>query len=134
MKRSISLGMVTAVSAFALGLALMPGVARAAEDKTYVMKISLPTLNDSTHQFAKNYAAALERGRSHRNRPPTQLGSIPRQIEAHADGSIQACAILRRQSSSSASIVASRSWQRRSRVDSMELTHSVLPPILRSGR
>jgi TRAP-type C4-dicarboxylate transport system substrate-binding protein len=89
--------MVTAVSAFAVGLALMPGVARAADDKTYVMKISLPTLNDSTHQLAKNYAAALGKDSGGRIKvqvfPLSQLGSIPRQIEGTQFGSIQ-CAIL----------------------------------------
>lgn len=34
--------------------------ARAADDKTYVMKIALATLDDSLHQYAKNYAVAVE--------------------------------------------------------------------------
>ncbi len=44
------------VFSFAMTLA-----ARAADDKTYVMKITLATLNDSPHQFAKNFAAAVEK-------------------------------------------------------------------------
>lgn len=32
-----------------------------ADDKTYVMKITLPTINEGQHLFAKNYAAAVER-------------------------------------------------------------------------
>jgi hypothetical protein len=42
-------------------LALVLGAARAAEDRTYVMKVTTPTLNDAPHQFAKNYAAAVEK-------------------------------------------------------------------------
>lgn len=58
MKRSIALPMFAA-GMFAVLLTL--GAARAADNKIYVMKISLPTLNDSTHQLSKNYAAAVER-------------------------------------------------------------------------
>jgi TRAP-type C4-dicarboxylate transport system substrate-binding protein len=80
-----------------VGLAFMSGVARAADDKTYVMKITLPTLNDSTHLFAKNYAAALERDSDGRIKPEiypsSQLGSIPRQIEGTQFGAIQ-CVVL----------------------------------------
>jgi TRAP-type C4-dicarboxylate transport system substrate-binding protein len=97
MKRSIALGMVTAAAAFVVGLGLMPGFARAADDKTFVMKISLPTLNDPTHQFAKNYAAAIEKDSGGRIKPEiyaaSQLGSIPRQIEGTQFGAIQ-CAVL----------------------------------------
>jgi TRAP-type C4-dicarboxylate transport system substrate-binding protein len=97
-KRSIALGMIAAAGAFlVVGLAFTSGVARAADDKTYVMKISLPTLNDPTHQFAKNYAAALERDSDGRIKPEiypsSQLGSIPRQIEGAQFGAIQ-CVVL----------------------------------------
>ena len=61
------------------------------------MKISLPTLNDPSYVFAKNYAAALEKDSGGRIKPQifplSQLGSIPRQIEGTQFGSIQ-CAIL----------------------------------------
>ena len=46
--------------AFGLALTLLP-IAASAQGKTYTMKISLPTLNDPSHVFAKNYAAALEK-------------------------------------------------------------------------
>jgi TRAP-type C4-dicarboxylate transport system substrate-binding protein len=56
-----------------------------AQDKTYVMKFTLPTLNDPSYQFTKNYAAAIERDSAGRIKteiyPASQLGSIPRQIE-----------------------------------------------------
>ncbi len=88
-------------AAFALGalvLSLAPTLdAARAQDKTYVMKITLPTLNDSVHQLAKNYAAAVERDSGGRIKtevyPASQLGSIPRQIEGVQFGAIQ-CAVI----------------------------------------
>jgi TRAP-type transport system periplasmic protein len=73
--------------------ALTLGTARA-QDKPYVMKISLPTLHDTVHQTALNWAAAIERDSGGRIQPQvypaSQLGSIPRQIEGVQFGSIQA--------------------------------------------
>jgi len=71
--------------------------ALAAEDKPaekpYVMKIALATLNDGLHQFAKNYAAAIEKESSGRIKveiyPGSQLGSTQRQAEAVQFGAIQ---------------------------------------------
>ena len=91
-----SIGIVTriasAAGALALSLALTLASARA-QDKAYVMKISLPTLNDAPHQFAKNYATAVERDSGGRIKtevyPASQLGSIPRQIEGAQFGAIQ---------------------------------------------
>jgi TRAP-type C4-dicarboxylate transport system substrate-binding protein len=69
------------------------GPARA-DDKTYVMKITLPTINEAQHQLAKNYAAAVERDSGGRIKgeiyPASQLGSIPRQIEGIQFGAIEA--------------------------------------------
>jgi TRAP-type transport system periplasmic protein len=68
-----------------------------AQDKTYVMKITLPTLNDPTHQYSKNLAAALEKDSGGRIKveiyTSSQLGSIPRQIEGTQFGAIQ-CAVI----------------------------------------
>src|ERR1700726_34452 len=68
-----------------------------AQDKTYVMKFTLPTLNDPSYQFTKNYAAAIERDSAGRIKteiyPASQLGSIPRQIEGTQFGAIQ-CAVI----------------------------------------
>ena len=76
---------------------LSMGGATQAQDKTYLMKFTLPTLNDPTYQFAKNYAAAIERESAGRIKteiyPASQLGSIPRQIEGTQFGAIQ-CAII----------------------------------------
>ena len=52
-----------------------------AQDKTYTMKITLPTLNDPSYFFAKNYAAAIEKDSCGRIKTEiyaaSQLGSIP---------------------------------------------------------
>ena len=83
-----------AAGAFALALALHPA---RAQDKTYVMKITLPTLNDTVHQVAKNFAANVEQNSGGRIKaevyPASQLGSIARQIEGTQFGAIQ-CAMI----------------------------------------
>jgi len=80
--------------AFALTL---PLGAASAQDKTYTMKITLPTLNDPSYFFAKSYAAALEKDSGGRIKPEiypaSQLGAIPRQIEGTQFGAIQ-CAVI----------------------------------------
>ena len=64
-----------------------------AQDKTYVMKISLAALNEALHQFSKDYAALIEKESAGRIKteiyPASQLGSIPRQIEGTQFGAIQ---------------------------------------------
>jgi TRAP-type transport system periplasmic protein len=76
--------------------ALTLGTAQA-QDKTYVMKMTLPAVNDPSNQFAKNYAAALERDSGGRIKAEiytaSQLGAIPRQIEGTQFGAIQ-CALI----------------------------------------
>jgi len=80
----------------ALSLGIGSGAARA-QDKTYAMKITLPTLNDPSYNFAKNYAAAIEKDTGGRIKPEiypaSQLGTIPRQIEGTQFGAIQ-CAVI----------------------------------------
>ena len=84
-----------AIAAAAL-LAVTLGV-RAAGDKPYVMKISLATVGDAQHQFAKNYAAAIEKDSGGRIKaqiyPASQLGSIQQQAEGVQFGAIQ-CQIV----------------------------------------
>jgi TRAP-type transport system periplasmic protein len=83
-------------AALVMSLGLMPGAAQA-EDKTYVMKVTTPTINDGPHLLAKNFAAAVERDSGGRIKgevyPASQLGSIPRQIEGVQFGAIQAAVI-----------------------------------------
>jgi TRAP-type C4-dicarboxylate transport system substrate-binding protein len=73
-------------------LALTLGAARA-EDQTYVMKITTPTINDVPDTFARNFAAAVEKDSGGRIKgevyPASQLGSMPRQIEGVQFGAIQ---------------------------------------------
>jgi TRAP-type C4-dicarboxylate transport system substrate-binding protein len=95
-KRAFAVRAAAAVGTAALALTLSLGAA-SAQDKTYTMKISLPTLNDPSYFFAKSYAAALEKDSGGRIKPEiypaSQLGAIPRQIEGTQFGAIQ-CAII----------------------------------------
>jgi TRAP-type C4-dicarboxylate transport system substrate-binding protein len=81
------------VGALVLSLGFMLGAAQA-QDKTFTMKITLPTLNETQHQLAKNFAAAVEKDSGGRIKgevyPNSQLGSISRQIEGLQFGAIQA--------------------------------------------
>jgi TRAP-type transport system periplasmic protein len=85
-----------AVAAAIMLLPLAPDAAWA-QDKTYAMKITLPTLGDPSYHFAKDYAAAIEKDSGGRIKPEifpaSQLGSIPRQIEGTQFGAIQ-CAVI----------------------------------------
>lgn len=79
-------------AAFVMALAAS-SAAQAADDKPYVMKISLATVNDPLHEFAKNYAAAVEKDSGGRIKveiyPASQLGSTQRQAEGVQFGEIQ---------------------------------------------
>ena len=83
---------IVAAGAFGAALALQLGAAQA-QDKTYEMKISTPTINDTPDTFARNFLAAVEKDLGGRIKgqvyPASQLGSIPRQIEGTQFGSIQ---------------------------------------------
>ncbi len=85
-----------AAGALAVALTLVCDAAQA-QDKTYTMKFTLPTLNDPSYMFTKNYAAAIEKDSGGRIKteiyPASQLGSIPRQIEGTQFGAIQ-CAVI----------------------------------------
>jgi len=85
-----------ALGAAALLLSLNAGAAQA-EDKTYVMKVTLPTINDAPHQAAKDFAALVEKNSGGRIKaevyPASQLGSIPRMIEGVQFGAIQVAEI-----------------------------------------
>ena len=83
-------------AALVMSLGLAQGAAQA-QDKTYIMKVTTPTINDGPHLLAKNFAAAVERDSGGRIKgevyPASQLGSIPRQIEGVQFGAIQAAVI-----------------------------------------
>ena len=86
-----------ALAAAALAVAAMAAVPARADDKPFVMKVSLATVDDVLHQYAKNYAAALEKDSGGRLKvelyPSSQLGSIQRQAEGVQFGAIQ-CQIV----------------------------------------
>jgi TRAP-type transport system periplasmic protein len=94
MRKTASLATSFSAIALAGALAVLPPTARAAEgDQTYVMKVSLATINDSQHEWSKMFVAAVEKDSGGRIKgeiyPASQLGSIPRQIEGVQFGSIQ---------------------------------------------
>ncbi len=83
--------------ALAAGMAAMllaPAPAQAQGGKTYVMKLSTATINDTQHEWLRRFVAAVEKDSGGRIKgeiyPASQLGSIPRQIEGVQFGSIQA--------------------------------------------
>jgi TRAP-type C4-dicarboxylate transport system substrate-binding protein len=88
-----------AAGALIVSLGLTVGAQAQSQDqgKTYVMKVTTPTINDGPHLLAKNFAAAVERDSGGRIKgevyPASQLGSIPRQIEGVQFGAIQAAVI-----------------------------------------
>ncbi len=91
----IQFGSSVAVSTV-LAAALMSGplsVAYAQDSKTYTMKLSTATINDTQHEWMKRFAAAVEKDSGGRIKgeiyPASQLGAIPRQIEGTQFGSIQ---------------------------------------------
>jgi len=73
-------------------LALMLGAAQA-QQQTYLMKISTPTIHDIPDTWANNFGEAVEKDSGGRIKykvyPASQLGSIPRQIEGAQFGSIE---------------------------------------------
>jgi TRAP-type C4-dicarboxylate transport system substrate-binding protein len=85
--------LAAAAGIFAAACALAPGAARAEDKPPIVMKISLAALNEALHQFAKDYAALIDKESGGRIKteiyPASQLGSIPRQIEGTQFGAIQ---------------------------------------------
>jgi TRAP-type C4-dicarboxylate transport system substrate-binding protein len=88
--RRSTLGVVLAAGA----MTLIGSSAHAQADKTYVMKLSTATINDTQHEWFKRFAALVEKNSGGKIKPEiypaSQLGSIPRQIEGVQFGSIQA--------------------------------------------
>jgi TRAP-type C4-dicarboxylate transport system substrate-binding protein len=62
--------------------------------KTFVMKLTTATINDTQHEWLRRFVAAVEKDSGGRIKgeiyPASQLGPIPRQIEGVQFGSIQA--------------------------------------------
>jgi TRAP-type transport system periplasmic protein len=76
------------------GLAMFGALVGSAAAAEFVMKFGLATINESQHEYAKMYKAALEKATGGRIEvqifPASQLGAIPREIEGVQFGSIQA--------------------------------------------
>ena len=89
--RNILLSAVAAV--LAAGAIAITAAPAQAQDRTFVMKLSTATLNDTQHEWLKRFAAAVEKDSGGRIKgevyPSSQLGPIPRQIEGVQFGSIQ---------------------------------------------
>jgi TRAP-type transport system periplasmic protein len=85
-----------AVGSVVAALALTVAGAHA-EDKTYVMKIGTPTVNDTPEEFTRGFTAAVEKDSGGRIKvelySASKLGSMPREIEGMQFGSIE-CAIM----------------------------------------
>src|SRR5580693_7075135 len=85
-----------AAAAVAAALALTLGPAWA-QDKTYVMKIGTPTVNDTPEEFSRGFAQLVEKDSGGRIKvevySASKLGSMPREIEGMQFGSIE-CAIM----------------------------------------
>jgi TRAP-type transport system periplasmic protein len=83
---------LVAAGALAVALAL-PLCPAWAQNETYLMKISTPTIHDIPDTWANRFGAAVEKDSGGRIKvqvyPASQLGSIPRQIEGTQFGSIQ---------------------------------------------
>ena len=94
--KNFGVRLANAAAALAMSSALTLGPARA-DDAKFVMKISLPTINEVVHLYSKHLAARVDKDSDGRIKtevyPASQLGSIPRQIEGTQFGSIQ-CAII----------------------------------------
>jgi TRAP-type transport system periplasmic protein len=91
-----SVRVISAVGALVLALAMTFGAARA-QDKTYVMKIGTPTVNDTPEEFSRGFASMVEKDSGGRIKvevySASKLGSMPREIEGMQFGSIE-CAII----------------------------------------
>jgi TRAP-type C4-dicarboxylate transport system substrate-binding protein len=67
--------------------------AQSADNRSFVMKLATATLNDGQHEWMKRFAASIEAKSGGRIKaelyPASQLGTIPRMIEATQLGAIQ---------------------------------------------
>ena len=80
-----------------VALVLTCGAAWAADEKTYVMKVGTPTVNDTPEEFSRGFAQMVEKDSGGRIKievySASKLGSMPREIEGLQFGSIE-CAIM----------------------------------------
>jgi TRAP-type transport system periplasmic protein len=88
--------LILTAGALALAFALTFGAARA-EDKTYVMKIGTPTVNDTPEEWSRLFTALIDKDSGGRIKvelySASKLGPMAREIEGLQFGSIE-CAIM----------------------------------------
>src|ERR1700686_5510167 len=93
--RALALALLAA-GAVVFASVLMFGTARA-DDKTYVMKIGTPTVNDTPEAFVQLFAPMVEKDSGGRIKielySASKLGPMAREIEGLQFGSIE-CAII----------------------------------------
>jgi TRAP-type C4-dicarboxylate transport system substrate-binding protein len=91
-KRKMLLAVGVALGGLMAAL-LAPAPAAYAQDKTFTMKLTTATINDTQHEWLKRFGAEIEKNSKGRIKaeiyPASQLGAIPRQIEGVQFGSIQ---------------------------------------------
>jgi len=94
MNRTRNTILTAAGVALALSAAVIGSSPAQAQGKTYVMKLSTATINDTQHEWLKRFVAMVEKDSNGRIKgeiyPASQLGPIPRQIEGVQFGSVQA--------------------------------------------
>jgi TRAP-type transport system periplasmic protein len=87
-------GAVLAAAAAATLFASAPTAHAQGGNKTFVMKLSTATINETQHEWLRRFASMVEKDSGGRITgeiyPASQLGPIPRQIEGVQFGSVQA--------------------------------------------
>jgi TRAP-type transport system periplasmic protein len=93
-RRDALLGTMGTVLAAATLIPSTPTAHAQGAGKTFVMKLSTATINDTQHEWLRRFAAMVEKDSGGRVTgeiyPASQLGPIPRQIEGVQFGSVQA--------------------------------------------
>ncbi len=96
MRHNLRVRPMLAAGAVVAALALTLSIARA-EDKTYVIKVGTPTVNDTPEEFTRGFKEMVEKESGGRLKvdiySASKLGSIPREIEGLQFGSIE-CGIF----------------------------------------
>ena len=89
-----TMGAVLAAATAATLIASAPAAHAQGASKTFVMKLSTATINDTQHEWLRRFVAMVEKDSGGRITgeiyPASQLGPIPRQIEGVQFGSVQA--------------------------------------------
>ena len=89
-----TMGTFLAAAAAATLIASAPTAYAQGAGKTFVMKLSTATINDTQHEWLRRFVAMVEKDSGGRIAgeiyPASQLGPIPRQIEGVQFGSVQA--------------------------------------------